>query len=194
MNLINNSFKLLLIVSGLMVITARNAVHSILFLVLAFAAASANLFLLEAEFIAIVLLVVYVGAVAVLFLFVCMMLEIRSEEDRQKVISYYPISGLIGLILTLEISSLIYGNYVNYTHVNVFLEWTNLVDSRPNIVGLGSVLYAENFQNYEMAAFVLLVGMVGAITISAYQRLDVKRQVINDQNRRFPVIAKLQLI
>lgn len=177
-----------------MVITAKNAVHSILFLVLAFAAASANLFLLEAEFIAIVLLVVYVGAVAVLFLFVCMMLEIRSQEDRQKIISYYPISGIIGLILTLEISSLVYGNYINFSYQSSFLDWSSLVDRTSNIVSIGLILYGEMFWNYEIAAFVLLVGMVGAINLSAYHRLDVKRQIINDQNRRLPVIAKLQMI
>ena len=122
-----------------------------------------------------------------------MMIEMRFNEDRQQAISYYPLSGIVGILFTLEITSLLYGSFVDLTVGKSYVSWINLVDNTQNIVSLGSILYNFYSLIFILASIILLVGMVGAIFISEYHRLDTKKQIIQEQNQRVPKIHKIFL-
>lgn len=185
-------YNLLIIMSALAVISVKNAVHSVLFLVLVFINASGILFLWESEFLAIVILVVYVGAVAVLFLFVCMMLEIRSSNDRAPEISYYPLSGVIGISLLLEFTTLVYSNYLKSPRIKSYENWSLLVDSQQNIVSIGSYLFTLLSQDLILGGLVLLVAMIGSIHLTESHRPDSKKQNIPEQIATRQSIVKVQ--
>jgi len=177
-------FAVVLIAAGAMVVTARNPVHSVLFLILAFFNAAGLFVLLGAEFLAMILVVVYVGAVAVLFLFVVMMLDINFVELRKGFITYLPIGFTIGIILLVELA-LVFGAWV----VSPLAETaarapTPAPTSVPNTHALGLVLYTNYVYLFEGAGFVLLVAMVGAIVLTHRQREGVRRQSIARQLAR----------
>jgi NADH-quinone oxidoreductase subunit J len=192
MILIANLYNVLILLSALAVISVKNAVHSVLFLVLVFINASGILFLWESEFLAIVILVVYVGAVAVLFLFVCMMLEIRSSNDRAPEISYYPLSGVIGISLLLEFSTLVYSNYLKSPTRKNYENWSLLVDSQQNIVTLGSYLFTILSKDLILGGLVLLVAMIGSIHLTDSHRPDNKKQNIPEQIASRQTIVKVR--
>src|SRR6201992_2941521 len=175
-------FSAVCVLSGLMVITARNPVHSVLFLILAFFNAAGLFVLLGAEFLAMILVVVYVGAVAVLFLFVVMMLDIDFSELKKGALQYLPFGALIGLILVAEL--------VMAGSVWVFkpAEKMALADPTPagvtNTAALGHILYTEYVYYFQIAGLVLLVAMIGAIVLTLRSRPGVRRQVIAVQNAR----------
>lgn len=173
-------FSAVTILSGLMVISARNPVHSVLFLILAFFNAAALFVLLGAEFLAMILVVVYVGAVAVLFLFVVMMLDIDFGGLRRGVMSYLPLGALIGLLLLAEL---------------VIGIWTvsdrgagGLAHPTPegisNTAAIGQILYTDYVFYFQLAGMVLLVAMIGAIVLTLRHRPGVKRQSISAQVHR----------
>lgn len=170
-------FSTVLIAAALLVVSARNPVHSVLFLILAFFNAAALFVLLGAEFLAMVLVVVYVGAVAVLFLFVVMMLDIDFVELRQRFLTYLPIGGLIGLVLLAEL--LILGSS--------WVASPTVVASNPTPTGvtnteaLGLVLYTKYVHVFQGAGMVLLVAMIGAIVLTLRHREGVKRQNVGVQ-------------
>ena len=177
-------FAAILIASAVMVIAARNPVHSVLFLILAFFNAAGLFVLLGAEFLAMILVVVYVGAVAVLFLFVVMMLDINFVELRKGFITYLPIGFTIGIILLVELA-LVFGAWV----VSPLAETaarapTPAPTSVPNTHALGLVIYTNYVYLFEGAGFVLLVAMVGAIVLTHRQREGVRRQSIARQLAR----------
>lgn len=122
-----------------------------------------------------------------------MMIEMRFNDDRQQAISYYPLSGIVGILFTLEITSLLYGSFMDITFGKSYVSWINLVDNTQNIVSLGSILYNFYGLIFILASVVLLVGMIGAIFISAYHRLDTKTQRIQEQNQRIPEIQKIKI-
>ena len=177
-------FAFVAIASGVMVISARNPVHSVLFLILAFFNAAGLFVLMGAEFLAMILVVVYVGAVAVLFLFVVMMLDINFAELRQGFLQYMPVGGLIGIILLAELM-LILGSWVA-------APGTPGVASSPipplaevsNTLALGRLIYTKYIYFFQAAGLILLVAMVGAIVLTLRQRPGVRKQRISDQLAR----------
>jgi NADH-quinone oxidoreductase subunit J len=177
-------FAAVTVAAAVMVVSARNPVHSVLFLILAFFNAAGLFVLMGAEFIAMILVIVYVGAVAVLFLFVVMMLDINFAELRQGFLQYLPVGGLIGLVLLAEL---------------IFLAGTWLTKpiaaARPaapvpsaeqitNTHALGRILYTDYLLLFQMAGLVLLVAMVGAIVLTLRSREGVRRQRIGAQLAR----------
>ena len=165
--------------SAVAVISARNPVHSVMFLILSFFTAAGLLVLIGAEFLAMLLIVVYVGAVAVLFLFVVMMLDVDFVELKQGFLNYSVIGGLIALALLGEIVmvSAAAGESVNMN-----------VDASPgaatNAQALSNVLYTDNILLFQMAGIVLLIAMIGAIVLTLRHRPDIKRQKVEDQTAR----------
>jgi len=168
--------------SAVMVISARNPVHSVLFLILAFFNAAALFVLLGAEFLAMILVVVYVGAVAVLFLFVVMMLDINFVSLRRGLWKYMPIGALIALILVAELVFILASwshESVQSGEQNIF---ANLSLEGDNTEALGLVLYTDYFFLFQLSGMVLFVAMIGAIVLTLRQRPGVKRQNITRQN------------
>ena len=172
------AFSLILVLSALGVITSRNPVHSALFLVLAFVQSAMLWLLLEAEFLAVVLVLVYVGAVMVLFLFVVMMLDINVEELRTGFTRYLPVGAAVAFVVVLEIG-----------HVIWFRSQDVLAVATPepyppgysNTKALGSVLYTEHVYAFELAAMILLLAIVAAITLTMRRRPGLKVQNIARQ-------------
>lgn len=176
-------FAAVAVASGVMVISARNPVHSVLFLILAFFNSAGLFVLLGAEFLAMILVVVYVGAVAVLFLFVVMMLDINFTELRSGFITYLPIGALIGLILVVELL-LVVGSWVIGPEAALLAAApTPPAAAIDNTHALGAVLYTQYFYLFQAAGLILLVAMVGAIVLTLRHR-EVRRQSIRRQLAR----------
>ena len=177
-------FSAVLIASAFMVISSRNPVHSVLFLILAFVNAAGLFLLLQAEFLAMILVVVYVGAVAVLFLFVVMMLDVDFAELRQGFLQYLPIGSVIGVVVALELI-LVVGPWTiggsAPTHVT-----TPTPEGMSNTLALGRVIYTQYLVLFQAAGLVLLTAMIGAIVLTLRHRPSVKRQSIPEQNARSP--------
>ena len=167
--------------AGVMVISARNPVHSVLFLLLAFFNAAGLFVLLGAEFIAMILVIVYVGAVAVLFLFVVMMLDINFVELRQGFLQYLPIGGLIGVVLLVELAFI----FTSWTLAPA--EATKITAPIPpmtevtNTVAIGRILYTDYIYLFQASGIILLVAMIGAIVLTLRSREGVKKQHIASQ-------------
>jgi NADH-quinone oxidoreductase subunit J len=175
-------FSALLIASAFLVVTARNPVHSVLFLILAFVNAAGLFILLGAEFLAMILIVVYVGAVAVLFLFVVMMLDVDFAELKQGFLRYLPIGALIGGIVLLELIFVV-GSW-SLGSVAVAQIPTPTPQGVSNTAALGSVLYTQYVYLFEAAGFVLMTAMIGAIVLTLHHKEGVKRQSVAAQNDR----------
>jgi NADH-quinone oxidoreductase subunit J len=174
-------FSAILVASGLMVIAARNPVHSVLFLILAFVNAAGLFLLLGAEFLAMLLIIVYVGAVAVLFLFVVMMLDVDFASLKQGFLQYLPIGALIGVVVAIELIMVVGG----WTFATDHLAAPAVpVGGRSNTAAIGMVLYTHYFYYFQAAGFVLLTAMVGAITLTLQHKSGVRRQNIAEQNQR----------
>jgi NADH-quinone oxidoreductase subunit J len=185
-------FAVVAVASGVMVVSARNPVHSVLFLILAFFNSAGLFVLLGAEFLAMILVIVYVGAVAVLFLFVVMMLDIDFAELRSGFMRYLPIGALIGLILLGEFG-FIFFNWIIAPGVAGF-EAAPLPANAPaltNTRALGDLLYTRYIFAFQAAGLILLVAMIGAIVLTLRQRVGVRRQRIPEQlaRRRAETIA-----
>ena len=179
-------FATVTIVSGLMVVTARNPVHSVLWLILAFFNSAGLFVLLGAEFLAMVLVVVYVGAVAVLFLFVVMMLDINFQNLRQGAQNYAMLGGIIGAILLIELVMLMVGNGALPEGL-VAAKPLPPIDVMSNTHAIGHILYTDYFYLFQAAGMVLLVAMIGAIVLTHRQRPGVRKQVIANQLDRHAV-------
>ncbi|MFV3127993.1 NADH-quinone oxidoreductase subunit J [Niveispirillum sp. KHB5.9] len=176
------AFAIVLLASAVRVITAKNPVHSVLFLILAFFNAAGLFVLIGAEFVAMILVIVYVGAVAVLFLFVVMMLDINFQELRQGFMRYMPVGLVVGAILAVEL---------------VFLAATQLaggpvggqannspippLDQVTNTEAIGHILYTDYVYAFQVSGLILLVAMIGAIVLTLRSRPGVRRQQIGQQ-------------
>jgi NADH-quinone oxidoreductase subunit J len=167
----------ILVGSSLGVITSRNPVNAAMFLVLSFFTAGAVWMLAQAEFLAIVLILVYVGAVMVLFLFVVMMLDINFDRLRQGFWSYLPLGALIGILMILEMSIVLGGQYFQVLDTPLPPELAN----SSNTKDLGLLLYTQYTYPDQVAAAILLVAIIAAIILTYRGRKDTKRQVIADQ-------------
>jgi len=170
-------FAAITIASGLMVITARNPVHAVLFLILAFFNAAGLFVLMGAEFLAMLLVVVYVGAVAVLFLFVVMMLDIDYANMREGFQRHLPLGLIVGGVLLVELLVIFSGPGTTIGVADVDL-------TRSNTAQIGDVIYTEYLYLFQLAGMILLVAMIGAITLTMRHREGVKRQSIALQNAR----------
>ena len=176
-------FAFAAVASALMVIASKNPVHSVLFLISAFIAASGLFVLMGAEYLAMVLVVVYVGAVAVLFLFVVMMLDVDFVEMKQGFLQYLPIGGAIALLVVIEL--------IMVVAVWVFPSDAEMARAHPsptaamtvadpngptNIEALGMILYTDYVHYFQIAGMVLLVAMIGAIILTFRTREGIKKQ------------------
>jgi len=175
------------VASAFMVIAAKNPVHSVLFLILAFVNASGLFVLLGAEFIAMILIVVYVGAVAVLFLFVVMMLDVDFAELREGFLQYLPIGAVVGCIFLAELL-LVVGAWTFVPTVPQAIT-APITAEVSNTMALGLVLYTRYVYYFQLAGLVLLVAMVGAIVLTLHHRERVKRQDVGKQNARTKATA-----
>jgi NADH-quinone oxidoreductase subunit J len=172
------------IASAIMVIAARNPVHSVLFLILAFVNAAGLFVLMGAEFLAMILIVVYVGAVAVLFLFVVMMLDVDFAELRHGLLNYLPVGFVVGGILLAELVFVVIARVIQPGVAKLItapIPATNVVS---NTQALGLVLYTRYVYFFEGAGVILLVAMIGAIVLTLHRKPHVRRQIIADQVAR----------
>jgi NADH-quinone oxidoreductase subunit J len=168
------------VVAGLLVVTARNPVHSVLWLILAFFSSAGLFVLLGAEFLAMLLVVVYVGAVAVLFLFVVMMLDVDFVRFREGFASYLPLAAIVAGILLAEMVMI----SIVVAQGGAAADATGPVAATPdmtNVEAIGRVLYTDYVYFFQAAGLVLLVAMIGAIVLTLRHKPGVRRQVIMDQ-------------
>jgi len=177
-------FAGVLVLSALMVISARNPVHSVLFLILGFFNAAGLFILLGAEFIAMILVIVYVGAVAVLFLFVVMMLDVSFGALRKGAMEYVPLGVLIGGVLLAELF-ILYGAWQFAPDVAAN-RGAVITDSVTNTEALGAILYTDYIFAFQTAGLILLVSMIGAIVLTLRTRGGVRKQNVGDQFARKP--------
>lgn len=175
------AFAAILILSAIMVISARNPVHSVLFLILAFFNAAGLFVLLGAEFVAMILVIVYVGAVAVLFLFVVMMLDISFADLRKGAMQFVPLGLLLGAVLLAEL-------------VMLYLAWSTAPEALQNLAApvdpasgltnseaIGQILYTKYVFPFQVSGLILLVAMIGAIVLTLRRRSGVLRQKVGNQ-------------
>nr|YP_010937565.1 NADH dehydrogenase subunit 6 [Grateloupia asiatica]WKW95595.1 NADH dehydrogenase subunit 6 [Grateloupia asiatica] len=179
-------FSSFALVASLMVISLKNAVHSVLFLILVFCNIAGLLLLYGAEFLSFMLLIVYVGAIAVLFLFVVMMLNIKASSITINSFSILPVGILIFLILFSQLSS----TATNFDIFNlqqndlIWVSWVLEKDNTTNIEVVGKVLYTHFSLLFLLSSLILLVAMIGAIVLTMHQRTDVQKQKIDVQLAR----------
>jgi NADH-quinone oxidoreductase subunit J len=177
------------VASAVMVISARNPVHSVLFLILAFVNAAGLFVLLGAEFLAMILIVVYVGAVAVLFLFVVMMLDVDFAELKQGALQYLPIGILTGGIFLVELLFVVFFWVLGPGTQQAITSPIPPLAQISNTEAIGLVLYTRYVYYFEVAGLILLVAMVGAIVLTLQHRVRVRRQNISEQVARTPATA-----
>jgi NADH-quinone oxidoreductase subunit J len=177
-------FAGLCVASAFMVIAARNPVHSVLFLILAFVNAAGLFVMMGAEFLAMILIVVYVGAVAVLFLFVVMMLDVDFAELRQGFLNYLPIGALIGVVFLIELLLVVAVWAIGPGVPKTITAPIPPPEVYSNTEALGLVLYTRYAYFFQIAGLVLLVAMIGAIVLTLRHKPNVRRQNVADQVAR----------
>jgi NADH-quinone oxidoreductase subunit J len=182
-------FAFVAVGSAVMVISARNPVHSVLFLILTFVNASGLFMLAGAEFLALILIVVYVGAVAVLFLFVVMMLDVDFAALKRGALDYAPIGAMVGIVVAAELIIVVGGYAVSPELASSTAEPIRDLAERNNTAQLGDILYTSYIYYFQIAGIVLLIAMIGAIVLTLRHREGIKRQDINQQVARTPATA-----
>jgi NADH-quinone oxidoreductase subunit J len=180
-------FAAIVTASAFMVISARNPVHSVLYLILAFFNAAGLFLLMGAEFLAMILVVVYVGAVAVLFLFVVMMLDVDFAELREGFLQYLPVGALIGIIVLIELVMVVGGWAVSSEAPRLAAEKTP--DGLTNTEALGRILYTDYIFFFQLSGLILLVAMIGAIVLTLRHKEGVRRQDIAAQVARSKAVG-----
>jgi NADH-quinone oxidoreductase subunit J len=182
-------FAATVVVSGLLVVVAKNPVHSVLWLILAFLSTAGLFVMLGAEFVAMILVIVYVGAVAVLFLFVVMMLDVDFVQLKAGFVRYLPVGALIGVVLLVQL-----GFVVASWRASPGAEAARAAPApdpalRHNTAALGDILYTQYIHLFQLAGLVLLVAMIGAIVLTLRHRENVRRQDVLAQMYRDPAKA-----
>ena len=177
-------FAFIGVAAAFMVISARNPVHAVLWLILTFFNGAALFLLTGAEFLAMILLVIYVGAVLVLFLFVVMMLDVDFAELKRGALQYAPAGAMIGLILAAELVVVLGGYVFNPQLAGKVAQPIPPLDQRENTAAIGDVLYTDYVFFFQIAGLVLLVAMIGAIVLTLRHKGGAKRQNISEQVRR----------
>ena len=179
-------FSLIMLFAAFRVITARNPVHAVLFLMLTFSQAAGIWLLLKAEFLAITLVLVYLGAVMVLFLFVVMMLDINIDTVRQGFWRHFPLAAFIGALIAFEMGAVLMSGFRGMEEPKaaaVVLDAAGKVIPYSNTKELGKLLYSEYLYPIEIAAVILLVAMIAAIALTLRQRKDSKATSASEQIR-----------
>ena len=171
-------FSAIMLLAAFRVITARNPIHAVLFLVLTFFQAAMIWMLLKAEFLSITLILVYVGAVMVLFLFVVMMMDINLENLRRDFWKHFPFAALVGVVIALEMSAVLMGGFRVVEEPS-----TAVVVGASNTKELGKLLYTQYIYPLEVAAAILLVAMIAAIALTLRARKDSRFIHVSDQVR-----------
>ena len=179
-------FSAVTVFAAVMVISSKNPVHSVLFLILAFFNSAGLFVLLGAEFLAMILVVVYVGAVAVLFMFVVMMLDINIAELKHGFLQYLPLGGVVGLILLLELILSLGGFIISSESQNSIAAPRPNVNEVTNTEAIGNLIYTDYIYFFQAAGLILLVAMIGAIVLTHRSRENVRKQNISDQINRRP--------
>ena len=182
-------FAFIAVAAAFMVISSRNPVHSVLFLILTYFNAAALFLLTGAEFLAMILLVVYVGAVAVLFLFVVMMLDVDFAEMKQGALQYAPVGALVGLVLAAELIIVLGGYTFAPELAGSTARPTPPIDQRHNTAALGDIIYTDYIFFFQIAGLILLVAMIGAIVLTLRHKPNAKRQSIPAQVARTTATA-----
>jgi NADH-quinone oxidoreductase subunit J len=184
-------FSAVLLGSAAAVVTSRNPVHAVLFLILAFFNAAALFVLAGAEFLALILVIVYVGAVAVLFLFVVMMLDVDFVQLREGFQKYAPVGAAVGVVLFGELAAVLFGWQIAPGATALRLSATpNDVE---NTRALGDIIYTNYMLLFQISGLILLVAMIGAIVLTHRQRTGTKRQNITRQQERM-VTETLEIV
>ena len=175
-------FSFVAIASSLAVISSKNTVHAVFFLILDFVSISCLFIMMGAEYLGMLTLIVYVGAVAVLFLFVVMMLNVNFKELRAGFLSYLPFGSLIGLVLLIEIGMMI----GTWKYKNTFIKTSEIKinNNLTNTEAIGNVLYTDYIHYFQISGLILLVAMIGAILLTFRQKENLKRQDIIKQVSR----------
>lgn len=183
------AFAVTLLSAGFLVTIARNAVHSVLWLILSFLSAAGLFVLLGAEFLAMLLIIVYVGAVAVLFLFVVMMLDVDFAALKGEMARHFPIASLVGIVLLMQMA-LLFGTWQTAdAALSLRQAPTPDIAQMHNTRALGMIVYDQYFLLFQMSGLILLVAMIGAIVLTLRHRKDIKRQNVTAQMHRDPAKA-----
>ena len=177
-------FSFVMLLSSLMVISTKNPVYSVLFLILAFLNAAGIFVILHAEFLAMILIIVYVGAVAVLFLFVVMMLDIKTTIEKSNILQYMPIGLFIGFVFIAELVIVLINTKLELSNMQILSNPLNKFAELSNTKAIGSVLYTDYILHFQLAGVILLVAMIGSIVLTLRERTGVKRQSVAEQLSR----------
>ena len=177
-------FSAVTLLSSLMVISSRNPVHSVLFLILAFFNAAGLFVILHAEFLAMILIIVYVGAVAVLFLFVVMMLDFRVSLEKSNILQYMPIGIFVGMVFISELIIVLINTNLELKNIQILTNPLSNFENLTNTEAIGSILYTDYILYFQVSGIILLVAMVGSIVLTLRDREGVKRQSILQQLER----------
>ena len=175
-------FSFITIASSLAVISARNTIHAVFFLILDFVSVSCLFIMMGAEYLGMLTLIVYVGAVAVLFLFVVMMLNVNLKDLKSGFLNYLPFGGLIGIVLIIEIGLMI-GTW-KYRDTFIKTSEIKINNDLSNTEAIGNVLYTEYLHYFQISGLILLVAMIGAILLTYRRKDNLKRQDITSQVSR----------
>jgi len=183
------AFAIVAVVAGLLVVTARNPVHSVLWLILTFLSAAGLFVLLGAEFLAMLLIIVYVGAVMVLFLFVVMMLDIDFAALKAEMAKNFVLASVVGVVILIQLA-LLYGAWTSAAGAPA-LRQAIAPDAAQidNARALGLILFDQYFLPFQISGLILLVAMIGAIVLTLRRRKGVKRQNVMHQMWRDPAKA-----
>ena len=174
-------FSAVILLSSLMVISTKNPVHSVLFLILAFLNAAGIFVILHAEFLAMILIIVYVGAVAVLFLFVVMMLDFKTSLEKDNILQYMPIGLLIGLVFIAELVIVLINTRLDLSNIQILSNPLDNFSDQSNTEAIGSILYTNYVLYFQLSGVILLVAMIGSIVLTLRDREGVKRQIVSEQ-------------
>ena len=177
-------FSAVILLSSLMVISSKNPVHSVLFLILTFFNAAGLFVILHAEFLAMILIIVYVGAVAVLFLFVVMMLDVNFTKGKENVLQYIPFGLFIGAVFVFELIIVLINSKLDLANIQILSNPFTNFSNMTNTQALGSVLYTDYILYFQLSGVILLVAMIGSIVLTLRDRTGVRRQVIGQQLER----------
>tara|TARA_B100001063_G_C16692704_1_gene517981 strand:+ start:457 stop:1077 length:621 start_codon:yes stop_codon:yes gene_type:complete len=174
-------FSVVILISSLMVITSKNPVHSVLFLILSFFNGAGLFVILHAEFLAMILIIVYVGAVAVLFLFVVMMLDFKISLDKNNILQYLPIGFFVGLVFISELMIVLINTKFDLSNIQILVNPMFKFENLTNTEAIGSILYTDYILYFQLSGVILLVAMIGSIVLTLRTRDGVKRQSIQSQ-------------
>ena len=174
-------FSAIILLSSLMVITSKNPVHSVLFLILTFFNGAGLFIILHAEFLAMILIIVYVGAVAVLFLFVVMMLDFKISLDKNNILQYLPIGFFVGVVFISELIIVLINTKFDLSNIQILVNPMIKFKNLTNTEAIGSILYTDYILYFQLSGVILLVAMIGSIVLTLRTREGVKRQSIQSQ-------------